>query len=123
MNSPIRQTFVPLLALLFAASPAAAWSGRQERAPASVPGMAGDVAKYAAPVRLRAGDKLLGAGRYYPSPVFRDIDDDGIPDVAVGDLTGRITFALRTSAKDPLAFSAETDLKGADGKPIRFHNW
>jgi hypothetical protein len=78
---------------------------------------------FAAPVRLKAGDKFLGGGRYYPSPVFYDVNHDGTADLVVGDLIGKITVALRTPGADPLAFAAETDLNGADGKPISFHNW
>jgi hypothetical protein len=80
-------------------------------------------AKFAAPMRLKAGDKFLGGGRYFPSPVFRDMNGDGTADLVVGDLIGKITIALRAPGANPLAFAAETDLKGADGEPINFHNW
>ena len=79
--------------------------------------------KFAEPVQLHAGGKLLGGGRLYPSPVFRDMNNDGTADLVVGDLIGKITVALRVPGKDPLAFAAETDLKGANGEPINFHNW
>jgi hypothetical protein len=80
-------------------------------------------ATFGAPVRLKAGDKFLGGGRLYPSPVFRDMNKDGVADLVVGDLIGKITIALRNSGADPLAFAAETDLNAADGNPINFHNW
>jgi hypothetical protein len=79
--------------------------------------------KFAPPVQLNAGGKLLGGGRLYPSPVFHDINKDGIPDIVVGDLRGRITIALRSPGNDPLAFAAETELNAADGKVLDFHNW
>jgi hypothetical protein len=80
-------------------------------------------ARFAPPVRLSAGDKLLGVHRLFPSPVFHDVDGDGLADLVVGDLMGRITVALRLPGKDPRAFAAETELQAADGKRIDFHNW
>jgi hypothetical protein len=80
-------------------------------------------AKFAPPVRLMAGDKQLGVHRLFPSPVFHDVDGDGLADLVVGDLKGLLTVALRLPGKDPRAFAAETELKAADGKPIDFHNW
>jgi len=79
--------------------------------------------KFAPPVRLSAGDKLLGAHRLFPSPVLHDVNGDGLADIVVGDLWGKLTVALRSSAADPRAFAAETDLMAADGKVIDFHNW
>jgi hypothetical protein len=80
-------------------------------------------AKFAPPVRLMAGDKLLGVHRLFPSPVFHDMNGDGLPDLVLGDLWGKLTVALRTPGADPRAFGAETELKAADGKPLDFHNW
>jgi hypothetical protein len=79
--------------------------------------------KFAPPVRLSAGDKLLGVHRLFPSPVFQDINGDGLADLVVGDLMGRITVALHLPGKDPRAFAAETELAAADGKRLDFHNW
>ena len=70
-------------------------------------------------VRIKAGEKLLGEGRYYPSPVLHDVDGDGTPEILVGDLMGRVTVARRGEN----AVGGETPLKGADGKPLKFHNW
>ena len=77
---------------------------------------------FAAPVRLRAGDKFLGENRLFPSPVYHDMNGDGLPDLVVGDLRGRMTVALRLPGRE-VAFGAETELKGADGKALDFHNW
>jgi hypothetical protein len=79
--------------------------------------------RFAAPVRLMAGDAFLGEDRLYPSPVFRDMNGDGLLDIVVGDLRGKLTIALRVPGKDPRAFAAETPMNAADGKPIDFHNW
>ena len=79
-------------------------------------------ATFAAPVRLKAGDKLLGENRLFPSPVFHDVDGDGRLDIVVGDLIGRMTVALRKPGKE-LAFGEETKLLDAAGKEIDFHNW
>jgi hypothetical protein len=79
--------------------------------------------EFASPVRLNAGEPFLGVKRLFPSPVFHDIDGDGLQDVVVGDLMGRLTVALRKPGKGKLAFGAETKLLDAEGKEIDFHNW
>jgi hypothetical protein len=78
--------------------------------------------KFAPPVRLMAGGKFLGGNRLFPSPVFRDMNGDGRLDVVVGDLRGHLTVALQLPG-DARSFGAETDLNGADGKVLDFHNW
>lgn len=78
--------------------------------------------EFAAPVRLKAGDKLLGEGRLFPSPVYQDVNGDGLRDVVVGDLVGHLTVALREPGA-AAKFMAETEMLGADGKAIDFHNW
>lgn len=78
------------------------------------------VPTFAAPVRLQAGDKLLGAGRLYPSPMAHDVDGDGRLDLVIGDLAGRLTVALRRADG---TYAAETPLLAADGKRLDFANW
>jgi len=78
---------------------------------------------FAPPVRLMAGETYLGAERLFPSPVFHDLNGDGLLDVVVGDLVGRLTVALRVKGADARAFADETDVMAADGKRIDFHNW
>jgi hypothetical protein len=78
---------------------------------------------FAPPVRLKAGDKFMGEGRLYPSPVFHDVNGDGLPDVVVGDLPGFLTVALRLPGADPTAFGPETNLKDFEGKDLKSHNW
>ncbi len=82
-----------------------------------------DTAHFAAPVRLMAGDKLLGERRLYPSPVAHDMSGDGLADIVVGDLRGRLTVALRTPGDGPPTYAEETPLQDVDGKDIDFHNW
>ena len=67
-----------------------------------------------------AGDKFLGEGRYYPSPVMHDIDGDKRPDLVIGDLMGRVTFAPGTAHA---AFGAEVKLKSRSGDDLKFSNW
>jgi hypothetical protein len=82
-----------------------------------------DRVRFAAPERIRAGDAFLGEGRLYPSPVLHDVDGDGRLDLVVGDLFGKVTVALRTSSKSPVAFGVEQPVEDRDGKPLKFHNW
>lgn len=79
-------------------------------------------ARFAPPVRIRAGDAFAGEGRYYPSPVLHDIDGDGRQDLVIGDLVGAVTVARRDAGDAP-TFAAEQPLKGKDGQPLKFHNW
>jgi len=78
---------------------------------------------FAPPVRLMAGDEFLGGDRLFPSPVYHDVNGDGLLDIVVGDLWGRLTVALRRKGADPRAYEAETELMAADGKRLDFHNW
>ena len=77
---------------------------------------------FAPPVRLMAGNALLGQHRLYPSPVLHDLDGDGLVDLVVGDLRGRLTVAPRT-ARTPTAFGAEQKVMAANGKELDFANW
>lgn len=77
---------------------------------------------FAPPVQLQAGDKFLGHERLFPSPVYHDVDGDGLADLVVGDLIGHLTVALRKPGKK-ISYGAESKLKGADGKDLKFHNW
>ena len=77
---------------------------------------------FAAPVMLRAGEKVCGKGRLYPSPVFHDVNGDGTLDLVIGDLFGRVTFAPGV-AKKPGAFGPEEPLLDRDGDQLKFHNW
>ena len=78
---------------------------------------------FAPPVRLKAGEKFMGAGHLYPSPVFHDVNGDGALDVVVGDLRGILTVALRKPGAGPMAFGAETRLKDLGGEDLKFQNW
>jgi hypothetical protein len=78
---------------------------------------------FAPPVRLMAGELFLGGGRLFPSPVFHDVNGDGLLDIVVGDLPGRLTLALRVKGADARAYAAETEMMASDGKRIDFHNW
>ncbi|HEX5053898.1 MAG TPA: hypothetical protein VFZ65_19120 [Planctomycetota bacterium] len=78
---------------------------------------------FAAPVRLMAGDKFLGENRLFPSPVYHDLDGDGLFDVVVGDLPGRLTVARRLPGDGPPKFAAETKVLAANGAQVDLKNW
>jgi hypothetical protein len=70
-----------------------------------------------------AGGKPMGADRIYPSPVFRDMNGDGLADVVTGDLFGQITVAHRLGKSDPPTFGSDEPLLDRDGKQLDFKNW
>jgi hypothetical protein len=78
--------------------------------------------RFAEPRRIQAGDRFLGEGRYYPSPVLHDVDGDGRCDLVIGDLMGKVTWAPREAGTEP-AFGAEVPLQARNGQPLKFHNW
>jgi len=93
-----------------------AWAAALSLAPA----LTAQGTKFAAPVLLKAGDKVLGKGRLYPSPAAWDIDRDGRFDLVVGDLRGHLTYALQNADG---TFAAEQKLKDVAGKVLDFGNW
>lgn len=89
----------------------------------ALPVCAQQAPQFAAPVRLLAGEKLLGVDRLYPSPMAHDVDGDGRLDLVVGDLRGRLTVALQQAGTAPACYAAEKPLQDENGKDIDFHNW
>jgi hypothetical protein len=85
--------------------------------------------QFAPPVRLKAGDTFLGnkdaegkRDRLFPSPVWHDLDGDGLADLVIGDLRGHLTVAHRQAGPTP-AFAVEEKVLGADGKILDLGNW
>ena len=79
--------------------------------------------RFAAPSRLKIGEEFLGGQRMYPSPVFHDVNGDGLADVVIGDLPGRITYALRQRTEGAFALGAEGKLEDRDQEQLNFANW
>ncbi len=82
-----------------------------------------DLPTFADPVRLMAGDQPMGAGRLYPSPALVDLDGDGVAEMVIGDLRGVLTVSKRIPGEDTTLWSEAEPLEGADGEPLKFHNW
>lgn len=75
------------------------------------------------PAQIRSGTAPLGHDRVYPSPVFHDLDGDGVLDIVLGDLPGNVTVTKRTAEGDPTALGKTVPVPAADGKPLDFENW
>jgi hypothetical protein len=78
-------------------------------------------ARFAAPVRLTADGAPLGAQLLYPSPRLHDIDQDGVLELVVGDLRGRVLVAEKVG-DEPAAWSALEPFQ-TDGRDLKFNNW
>lgn len=78
---------------------------------------------FAPPVRVQADGKDVGTSRLYPSPVLHDTNGDGLADLVIGDLRGRITVALRLPGAGLPRFAKETKLLAKDGEELDFANW
>jgi len=78
---------------------------------------------FAPPVKLMAGGKGLGENRLFPSPVLHDMNGDGLADLVIGDLRGRLTVALRQPGAGAPKFAAETKVMANDGSELDFANW
>lgn len=95
-----------------------------QTAPHGDPGIAlAKPASFAEPVRLQSGNDYLGATRQYPSPVLRDMDGDGLADLVLGDLNGRISVSLRRAGDGPPSFGPESPITASDGSELAFTNW
>lgn len=79
-------------------------------------------ARFAAPKLLKAGNDHLGKGRLYPSPVFHDVNGDGLGDIVIGDLFGKVTVAHQLPG-EAVTFGPEKPMLMGNGKPLKFHNW
>lgn len=89
----------------------------------SAPSDNDDVPTFAAPVRLMAGEQPMGEGRLYPSPTLFDLDGDGVAEMIIGDLFGKLTVSKRIAGEDTTVWSEPEPLMGADGKALKFSNW
>ncbi len=78
-----------------------------------------DIILFKAPVQLMAGDAELGRRKMYPSPASFDVDGDGIKDLVLGGLSGRVTWSRRTAD----GLGPEKPMERTDGKQLDFNNW
>ena len=80
-------------------------------------------AEFAAPKLMRTVKGTIGASRLYPSPTVQDLNGDGLLDIVVGCLFGKLTVALQEPSDEGIAFAAETALPMQGGKDLKFNNW
>ena len=74
---------------------------------------------FKAPVQFMAGDAEMGHKKMYPSPAAFDVDGDGIQDLVLGGLSGRVTWSRRTAD----GLGPEKPMERTDGKQLSFNNW
>lgn len=73
-------------------------------------------------------EPLLTAGKpfkgiMYPSPVLQDLDGDGVAELIVGDLPGRMRFAKRDASGKDTDWAALQPMKLWNGDRIDLSNW
>ena len=78
---------------------------------------------FGTPDRLECEGVFLGATRLYPSPVIQDMNGDGLADLVLGDLFGRLTVSLRRASDATPSFGPETPITASDGSELKFNNW
>lgn len=83
-----------------------------------------DAPRFEAPVRLLADGRPLNEVEEmpFPSPAVFDVDRDGVRELVVGDLWGRIWIYEAAENGDGAAWSAPRKL-AVDGEELRVPNW
>ena len=76
------------------------------------------------PVRLKAGEKFIDSGEFtgHSGPLVADLDDDGKPDLLVGNFSGNIQVFMNRGSRQQPEYVAQGLLK-AEGKDVEIHNW
>lgn len=95
----------------------------QSAPPAEKPVAAATESPFAPAIRLTDGGAPLGSDRSFPSPVLQDMNADGVPDLVIGDLWGKLTVSLQIREKGANRWTHDTPLLDADGAELDFHNW
>jgi len=75
------------------------------------------------PVQLKAGEAMMGEGILYPSPKLQDLDGDGVSEMLIGDLWGKLWFSKLRASGESTQWTTLEPVQTADGKPIKFDNW
>ncbi|MFT7644189.1 MAG: hypothetical protein ACI9G1_005955 [Pirellulaceae bacterium] len=79
--------------------------------------LSADEWKFAKPEMILDGSAYL-----YPSPVFEDLDNDGKPELLIGDLRGNLTIHKYTGDGTKHSFGEPVRMQ-AEGENISLPNW
>jgi len=85
-----------------------------------------DENKFKSPVRLTesSGKFINDNGKIsYPTPVLMDIDNDGQPELVIGDLWGNLCIYEKLDKGDPLSWSGPKKMTLDNGKELKVSNW
>ena len=77
----------------------------------------------AAEVTFQSPEMILDASSYYyPSPVYEDLDDDGNPELMIGDLRGHLTIYKNQGSEEAPEWGDQARLT-AGGEDLQLPNW
>ena len=77
---------------------------------------------FAAPARVTTVGEKKFESLLYPTPVLQDLNQDGRPEMVVGDLVGNLFRCERQKQETDLHWSELAPLQ-ADGQPLKLDNW
>lgn len=76
------------------------------------------------PVRLKAGEELIDTGKHigHAGPAIADLDNDGKPDLLVGNFSGRFQVYKNVGTRGEPVYE-DKGLLMAEGSEVKIPNW